>query len=177
MPTSANTDNTKHVSIMTSRRRMTDCSSASTIVLRPLKLNVFELEKFYNKICCHLDHLPGTIATVFKALNTLRVRRTDILPKFLMSIVAYLLKLSETNDWNLIWQKKRLGRFKNINYADKMTMKSSQFQASRRNENWSSMKPRARILSDASNVYTTVNTYLFGDELSENLRETKTKYK
>ena len=38
------------------------------------------------------------------------------------------------------------------NYAKVITIKSSQFQASRKNENWSKINPRARILSMASNV-------------------------
>jgi hypothetical protein len=68
-PTSENIDRTNVVRMRTSRSRMTDWMSESTIVLR-----------------------PGTIATVLSALNTLKVRNTDRFPKFFMNSVAYLLK-------------------------------------------------------------------------------------
>lgn len=64
-PTRAKTDKINEVNIETSLSLTTDCISESTIVFS-----------------------PGTIATVFNALKTLRVRRTDKLPSSLMKLVA-----------------------------------------------------------------------------------------
>jgi hypothetical protein len=48
----------------------------------------------------------------------------------------------------------------NLTYAKLITIKSSQFQASRKNELLSSINPRANIFINASLVYITVKTYL-----------------
>lgn len=69
--------------------------------------------------------IPGIIATVFKALRTLKVRKEVKLPRSLTPIVTY---------------------------AKTITVKSSQFHGSLRYVNGSNMKPLAVIFRQDSNV-------------------------
>lgn len=127
----------------TSLSRTTDCMSESTIVFR-----------------------PGTMATVLSALNTRNVRNTDKFPKLRMNIVVYL---------SFIYNNKltSFGCYINKNNektnANVSTTKSSQFHGSRKNENLSTMKPRAMIFSNASIEYINVKMYLFNQEKHSNL--------
>jgi hypothetical protein len=69
---------------VTSRRQIRDCINASTIVFKPKDKTIVKTKtQWFN--------IPGTTATVFNALNTRNVRRTDTFPKLTKKVI-YLIK-------------------------------------------------------------------------------------
>lgn len=64
--------------------------------------------------------------------------------------------------WNTVLRLPQIFQFKKIEstYAKTMTIKSSQFQGSRRKVNSPTQKPLARILMSDSKVYIPVKVYL-----------------
>lgn len=100
----------------------------------------------------HVIDLPGTMATVFKALRTRKVRKALRFPK-LTNIVTYL-----QDEVNMSVRLVKVAFLKQSNrdggdtHAREITTKSNQFHGSRRYVNCSRINPRAIILINDSKV-------------------------